>query len=371
MKKKIVQILYSGLGGIASVVFPMIEADKERSVDWHLIFYGIEEIRPDYIAKCEKLNIPYSFYKKEKRGLDFSNYKKINKELLTLNPDFVFCHLPYLVGALRFFKSKRPNCQLVFIEHQPINVKSKLEWVSSRMHFSLGDKVIFLTEDYNQAIQKNIPQFYRKSKVKVIPNGVNTDFYKPLNQNVNQQNEQSQKENIVLGMMCRLTSSKDIPSILKALHLLKDKPYFEKLKFHLAGDGDKRAEWEQLCQDLQLTQTVTFLGMLGEDDLKDYLSTLDIYIQSTLGEAMCTAIMQAQSMGLPVIGSKIKGVVELIDAGHNGLLFESQNEQELANRLDGLITRPDVRRQLGKAARQYAVHRLSSKKMLADYLSLT
>ena len=62
---KVLHILYSGLGGHGNVFFNMVQADEQQEYTFKVIFNGIEDIRQEYINRCQKLHIPFSFVKKK------------------------------------------------------------------------------------------------------------------------------------------------------------------------------------------------------------------------------------------------------------------------------------------------------------------
>ena len=66
---KILHVLYSGLGGHGNIFFSMVSADTQNEFQYEALFYGIEEVREEFIEACAKNNIPWYFAKK-KVGLE-------------------------------------------------------------------------------------------------------------------------------------------------------------------------------------------------------------------------------------------------------------------------------------------------------------
>ncbi|MBK8444536.1 MAG: glycosyltransferase family 4 protein [Sphingobacteriales bacterium] len=366
MNLKVVHLLYSGLSGTASVVFAMIEADTERRTNWHIIFYGIEDLSFAYRQKCEALHISYHFFKKEKIGtIDSSTQQKIFQTLQQLRPSVLMFHGSAVFFAAAWYRRRHAPCKLIGVEHQANDLKRRSDWFITLMMLALSDAAVFLSREHADNVAKRFPRLYRKCRTAIIPNGINTDFFKPaalLSALV--------PPPIVLGMQCRLTSLKDIPTIFKALLLLRNENYYPQLQFRLAGDGDMRESWQQMAADWGIGDKVVFEGLLNEEQLLVFLQNLSIYVHSTFGETMSIAIMQAQAVALPIVASRVKGVSNALSEGETALLFELGNAADLAQQIDRLVKNATLRRTLGDQARRHAEIHLSSQQMLAAYRHL-
>ncbi len=362
MRRRITQILYSGLSGVGAVVFSLIEADQKREVDWSLIFYGIEDLVEEYREKCKQYKIPFIILKKEPGAFDFSNHKNMFRFLSEQNPDTIWNHSNVSIFTCALYRKINKKVKLVSVEHQANELKRKKDWLLSRQLFNWSDKVICLRNSYLQELEQKLKLANKKEKAVIIPNGIDLNkFKKP---------QEKKKNDFHLCMISRLTAIKDLPTIFSALNLLKTKSYFDQLQFSVAGDGEKRKEWESKVQEMELSNQVKFMGMLSEPQLIELLHQSSVYVHSSAGETMSTAIMQAQAAGLAVIASRVKGLEEAIIEGKTGLLFEFQNPEELATILDKVLTDPLKKNELSEQAADYASQKYSNKKVLEAYLAL-
>ena len=101
MSTKILQILYSGLGGHSSVAFTFIEASIQHySVDHFLIFYGIEPVAPGYADACSRLGIPY-LYVSTREGQPWSAWSDLVRAI-DLSGQMLSSCIPLRHAALRF-----------------------------------------------------------------------------------------------------------------------------------------------------------------------------------------------------------------------------------------------------------------------------
>ena len=96
-------------------------------------------------------------------------------------------------------------------------------------------------------------------------------------------------------------------------------------------DKNSIAYLKNLVDDLNLSEEINFLG--NRDDIPELLSHSDLFVLPSRFEGMPVALLEAMAAGLPVIASNISGSAELIEHGKNGLLFESENHIDLAEKI--------------------------------------
>ncbi|HVI42643.1 MAG TPA: glycosyltransferase family 4 protein [Anaerovoracaceae bacterium] len=105
----------------------------------------------------------------------------------------------------------------------------------------------------------------------------------------------------------------------------------DRLKLVLAGDGVLLDEMKALAIELGIADRVIFLGYTRNVD--ELYPCCDVSITTSRSEGLPFNVMEAMACGLPVIVSDIKGHKELVGHGENGLLFESENMDELADQM--------------------------------------
>jgi glycosyltransferase involved in cell wall biosynthesis len=127
----------------------------------------------------------------------------------------------------------------------------------------------------------------------------------------------------------------------------------------LAGDGPQRAYLEDKADDLGIRERVNFHGYLGRDRLVELYRKADVFalpsiVMGNYGrqDVIPNVLAEAMAVGVPVIGSSIGGVPELIDDGENGLLVRERDARGLADALEKLWKDPDAARRLANAGRE-------------------
>lgn len=353
--------MYSGFGGMSSVLFSILKGDQERTIDWVVVFYGIEELLPEYGQKCKELQIPYVFIKKEKAGFDFNGQQKIIGFLVKEKPNSIICHLPSLIFSVQKYCKKHRPTKLIAVEHHALSLKSKKDWFLSGVLPHYADQVVYQSELYRDQVAKKMGLFARKKKGVIIPNGIDTDFYQPL--------EHIEKNELfTIGMMGRLVEGKDFETVIEAVKLLTEEQ--NNIQFMIAGDGVRMQELQELVKAKGVEKAVVFLGLLPEQELPNYLNQLDVYVHSTAGETINTSIMQAMSVCLPVLVSDVPEVNSMVIEGENGLLFERGNATQLMEKIMSLMDNSYNLKKMGEVGRQMAITQYSSKRMAQSYLDL-
>lgn len=353
---KICQILYSGLGGHGNVSFSLIDGDDSGKNEHCLIFFGIEDLLDEYRVKCIEKNIEFGFVKK-KIGLDAASQLGVWRQLKTMNPDAIILHSSTLILPIFLFCVMRKT-RLISVEHTPIISKRFKDWVFSFINCLLASYVVLLSEAYKNKF-KSMMALNRFRTIATIPNGLNTEDFKPVN---------ADRRSYNIGMLSRLSEHKNHKTLIKALKLISIE--FKEIQLLIAGEGETKEELKKLASDLGLKQQITFLGLLQEREVIEFLEGISIYVHSSYSETMSTSIMQAMASGKPIVATDTEGIADLIIDDETGILFKKEDEVDLAEKVVLLLKNESLHRKLGNNARVYAKKNLSNKKMFQSYYEL-
>ncbi len=146
----------------------------------------------------------------------------------------------------------------------------------------------------------------------------------------------------------RISPEKGIDSLLAAAVLMPDVP------FKVAGDGPAFLEMKA-----KAPRNVEFVGKLGSDELSEfYERSRMLVVPSIWFEQFPMVVLEAMGRALPVIGSRIGGLPEIIEEGLTGSLFEPGNPEDLVQQVRRLWEDPQLCRRMGiagwhKAVREY------------------
>lgn len=157
------------------------------------------------------------------------------------------------------------------------------------------------------------------------------------------------EQDVLVGCVAVLRPNKGHLELISAISpLLRMRP---RLHFVIAGGGSPL--FEQLQAQITqcgLTRQIHLLGT--RRDVPNVLAGLDVFCLATRQEALGTAFIEAAASGLPVIGTDVGGVGEVIEPGVTGLLVPLDDAQALQQALTQLIDSPELRQKMGQAGQQ-------------------
>jgi glycosyltransferase involved in cell wall biosynthesis len=119
---------------------------------------------------------------------------------------------------------------------------------------------------------------------------------------------------------------------------------YEKSKLHIVGDGDYESNLKKIAGG---DTRIVFYGKVSNLDMGRFYHLADITVMPSLcQEVLGIVILESFSAGVPVIGSRIGGIPELIKDGHNGFIFKPGNHEELKSILEKIIFKRELLQQL-------------------------
>ena len=162
----------------------------------------------------------------------------------------------------------------------------------------------------------------------------------------------------LVGNVARLAPQKDHRTLIAAARLVPE------ADFVVAGDGELRAELEQLAEGTR----VRFLG--ERDDVPELLASFDLFAFPSRFEGLCLAVIEAQAAGVPVVATPVGGIRESVVDGETGLLVPIGDAPALAAAIRRLLEDRDAARAMAAAARRRVRDRFSIDRMVEDTLRL-
>jgi glycosyltransferase involved in cell wall biosynthesis len=164
----------------------------------------------------------------------------------------------------------------------------------------------------------------------------------------------------------RLHPQKNLVVLLHAWQLVHNQCPAAQLL--LVGEGPQRRELEQLVDELQLTQSVHFLG--AQADPLPYLHASDLFVLPSISEGMSNSLLEAMACGLPSVVSSAGGNVDLIQDGQAGLVADATTPADLADQLAHMFNDATLRQRCGAHARQLICERYSIQSIVDRYEAL-
>lgn len=135
----------------------------------------------------------------------------------------------------------------------------------------------------------------------------------------------------------------------------------------LVGDGPARDELLALCAHLDLSSKVTLTGAVSSNAVRRIMEDADFLVLPSHSEGIPRVIMEAFAAGLPVIGSEIPGVMQLVKHEDTGLLVPVCDPEALGHAIERLVTDPALGRAMAERARKLVSDRFSARRLAAEF----
>lgn len=165
--------------------------------------------------------------------------------------------------------------------------------------------------------------------ITVITPAINTDFF--TSDGVIIQNQKP----ISFITVARLHWKKGLVYTLEALAILKAQGL--NFQYTIVGEGEQLERLKFAVYQLSLEDEVTFKGKLKQDKVKDLLAKSDMYLQYSIQEGFCNAVLEAQSMGLMTIVSNAEGLSENVQDNKSGWVVPKRQPKLLARKIMEVI----------------------------------
>lgn len=362
-KPKVLQILYSGLGGHSAVSTTLVEAGGADD-NWrhHFLFFGIEPVAPGYVEACNRLGIPYD-YVEAREGKPWSAWPALMRTVRAIDPDVILLHSIKAILPMRRVAGHRP---LIAVEHQPNALKSKSEWVASILAQHLASRVVTLSVDYRDTLKRKLGPFFSPSRTALVRTGIDLAPFA-----IDRTNPMASPP-YRIGMAARFTPTKAQEDLVAAMARLRDTHPGLDFRLALAGDGPRLPAIRDAVREAGLEDRVELPGHLPPHQLPDWFASLDIYAQASDGETLSTALLQAMAAGIPVVGSDVPGISDLLGPQAPGepplgRLVPAHNADALATAFAALAGDPAAARDQADRARAHVTRYHSPQAMRAGY----
>lgn len=212
--------------------------------------------------------------------------------------------------------------------------------------------------------QKTYQHFHTGKKIEVIPNFVDTNFYQRQHYPFLRKQFANEDEAILIHIS-NFRPVKRVPDTIKILaEVLKT----NNAKLLLIGDGPDRTEAEKIVRELGVSKNVRFLGL--QTSLIELLSISDIFLLPSQSESFGLSALEAMSCGVPVVASNIGGIPEVVFHGETGYVAELGDIERMAKYVVSLLDNKKKWQIFSENARQVAVEKFDSLKILPKYLDL-
>jgi phosphatidylinositol alpha-1,6-mannosyltransferase len=196
------------------------------------------------------------------------------------------------------------------------------------------------------------------SKVKVVNNGVDCERFHPdvgPTTIVNRFGIKGKLLVLFVGALTRWHGYKGLDVLLRAMQLVvKSK---QGIVLLVVGEGDMRARYEFMANQLGLRDNVIFAGDVPDQELPKFYAASDLVVvpSKDMSEGFGLTVLEANASSRPSVASNVGGIPEVVRDGYNGLLVSPNDVQALAEGILSLATDQDARLRMGRNGRVVAL----------------
>lgn len=202
-------------------------------------------------------------------------------------------------------------------------------------------------------------------KIDVIPFGVDTDFFRP----VDVPKDEKLFQLLSVGY---LIERKGFQYLIKAMKEVLKKHNNARLK--IVGSGPLENKLKNLIKELGLDETVEILKNVSDEELLNIYNSSDLFILPSIvdsqgnTEGLGVVLLEAMACRLPVIGSDVGGITDIIEDGVTGLLVEEKDVFSLTNTISLLVDNDNLRRKLSFSGCRMVREKFSWEKIAKSYI---
>jgi D-inositol-3-phosphate glycosyltransferase len=210
-------------------------------------------------------------------------------------------------------------------------------------------------------------------RVQVIPGGVDTDLFHPMDR---------QQARLALGLdygkillfAGRVEPIKGVDTLLRTMAMLKNTAGLQLLI--VGGDSDGNGELARLhslAGETGISDRVIFRGAVEQEQMPLFYNAADVCVVPSLHESFCLVALEAASCGTPVVASRVGGLMTTVRDGETGFLVDPHSPEAFAGRLELLLANAGLKEAMGKAGRAAAMRyqwSMVAERILAVYRQL-
>lgn len=349
-----------GMGGSEHVVFDIVQKLDKNRFDVLVIGFKEGPVRSIYEGIGVKVAV---ISKKRKYDLKFIQEMRniLKKECVQVVNAHHFSPLLY-----SYLATVMTNVKLIYTEH---SVWQYLEM--SRLKTMLSNFLLWKT-DAVVAISKQLLQYYREnpfvsgSKTYLIVNGIDLLRYKCTDRKMLKKELGFKRGDILIGMVANLRPEKNHKILISAFSILSRT--LPDCHLMLVGLDCMDGEIQRYSKTMDMENRIHFLG--PREDVDDLLNIFDVFCLPSANEGLPLTILEAMACGVPVVGSNVMGINEVINDNVNGLLFPDGDETALAEKIKMLAQDESLRSKLHRAGLAYVKKNYCLDDKIREYVGL-
>jgi glycosyltransferase involved in cell wall biosynthesis len=294
------------------------------------IISGIDVFHPRYfmIPKIGRFLYPFYFF--------LSLYRKVKKIHEIFPYDVIYAPWIYPDGVGSFMLAKALNKPVVLgALGTDINEYTKYFIRRKLIAYALknSDGVIAVS----RALKARMAEIGAPADaITVVPNGVDTGLFKPLDQPKARDLLNIPHDNKVILFVGRFVPVKGLDGLIEAFAILCKT--MKSLTLVLVGNGECEAGLKEKALNLGVSGNVMFIGNQPYEKINQWMNACDVFCLPSINEGSPNVLLEALSCGKPVVASRVGGIPDIITSEEYGLLVPVKDTDSLAKALAKALT---------------------------------
>ncbi len=177
----------------------------------------------------------------------------------------------------------------------------------------------------------------------VVPCGVNLELFRPMDRETARRRLGFDNHEKIILYVGRVEPLKGVDRLLEAMRCLRNE-HGIKLVI-VGGDDESEGEMERLKEislKLGIQDSITFVGLVEQEELPSVYSAADVCVIPSYYESFCLVPLESLACGTPVVMTGVGGARTIIQEGKNGYVVPDNRSELLAEKIELLLSRPEV-----------------------------
>ena len=236
--------------------------------------------------------------------------------LKNFQPDVIHAHTLDFGCPLGAMMKAKLRCPLVVTTHgSDTTVLVNAGRTAELFGYCKGADVVVAV---SKALEARLKQCKTETEIRVIHNGYCSEGL----------TGDAEKVECSCLQVSNLIELKQIPVTIRAFEKIYRK--HPKARLTIIGQGPDRNELEQLCEDLGISNVVTFTGQLQHQDVIAHMARTQFYIQPSVREGLPISYLEAMGMRCVIVGTATEGIAEIVEHEVNGILVQPGDYDAIA-----------------------------------------
>ncbi|HEX6257891.1 MAG TPA: glycosyltransferase [Candidatus Saccharimonadales bacterium] len=296
--------------------------------------------------------VPFPFYQNFR--ISVSPYREVKKIIEEAQPDVIHVQGLLGIGRAALAVGKRLDIPVVATNHaMPENLLDNLKLLAP-----FARPISYMLTEYGRRFHNNadyvtlptaaaINMFGDKTSEMAVPmvaisNGIDLSRFKPGKAPASIYKQFDLPVNKpIISYIGRLDSEKHVHVLLRAAQRV-----FDKHDAHLliVGSGNDLENLKGLAEKLNIADRVTFTGRVTDEEIEQLHQVGTVFCVPSPAELKCIAALEAMASGQPLVAVDAGALYELCQDGKNGYLCRTDDDAQIAEKLEAILESPDLRK---------------------------